>query len=297
MLRTLIVALAVLAARRGAAAPGPAAIAPRVDRHPAGALEFEGTSAFSRVRVRRQGSVRSLLFVRDTGEEALESQLDLRRPQVLRFPYLRYLFASYLVEPQPRRVLIVGLGGGGMIRFLEKVDPQVQVDAVEIDPLVIEVADKFFGVRSSEHVAIHEADGLKFIAEAPPGRYDAAYLDAFLKPSAETDATGAPLALRTAQFYAQLRACLTPGGTAAFNLNPHEGLADDVREIAAAFPTTLRFALPNGQGAVVVATAASGTWDRSALALRARELDRSGRFQGLLNFRQMTASLQPPSAP
>jgi spermidine synthase len=61
-------------------------------------------------------------------------------------------------------------------------------------------------------------------------------MDAFLKPSEETDGTGAPLALRTQQFYKQMQEKLKPGGLVAFNLNPHEELADDIRAIAGSFP-------------------------------------------------------------
>src|SRR4029453_5987426 len=130
---------------------------------------------FSHVRVRRQGSVRSLLFVRDTGEEALETQIDLRHPQVLRFEYLRHFFASYLLRPEQREVLVVGLGGGSMLHFFAAVDPQLKVDAVEIDPLVVEIADKHFGVRSTPTVRIIVADGLKFLAETEK-KYDAIYM-------------------------------------------------------------------------------------------------------------------------
>ena len=51
----------------------------------AGRLEFEGASDYSHIRVRRRGNLRSLLFVRDTGEEALESRIDLRRPAELQY--------------------------------------------------------------------------------------------------------------------------------------------------------------------------------------------------------------------
>ena len=99
--------------------------------------------------------------------KSLESRIDLKRPDVLQFEYLKHLFTSYLFRDPQQDVLIIGLGGGGMIHFLRHADPGVRIDAVEIDPLVVQLADKYFGVRSGENVNIITADGLKFIAETP----------------------------------------------------------------------------------------------------------------------------------
>jgi spermidine synthase len=52
-----------------------------------------------------------------------------------------------------------------MIHFLRHADPAVRIDAVEIDPLVVKLADEFFSVRTGENVNVIVADGLKFIAE------------------------------------------------------------------------------------------------------------------------------------
>lgn len=250
----------------------------------AGELEYDGQSAYSHIRIRRRGPVRSMLFVRDTGEEALESQIDLRRPHFLQLEYLRLMFASYLLHGEQQDVLIVGLGGGGMVHFLRHVDPEVNVDVVEIDSEVVRLADAYFNVRSEGRVNIVTADGLKFIADAKK-RYDAIYMDAFLKPSAETDGTGSPLALRTRQFYLQLQEKLKPGGVVMYNLNPHPQLADDVREISDAFPQTYVFPLAQFGGAVVAGSTEAARVDPRELARRGAELDR--RFKTDLSFHEM----------
>jgi spermidine synthase len=250
----------------------------------AGRLEYDGAGMFSHIRIRRSGDLRSMLFVRDTGEEVIESRVDLKRPQVLQFEYLKHLFTSYLFADPQADVLIIGLGGGGMIHFLRREDPGVAIDAVEIDPVVVKLADEFFGVRTGEKVNIITADGLKFIAENEK-QYDVIYMDAFLKPSAETDSTGVPLALRTRQFYEQLQTRLKPGGVVAFNLNPHPQMREDIRAIAEAFPQAYEFSLPRFQGSVVVATMAADRVPRTELIKRARALDK--RFHGLLSFTEM----------
>lgn len=250
----------------------------------AGRLEYDATSDFSHIRIRRRGDVRSMLFVRDSGEEVVESQINLRRPAELQFEYLKFLFASYLLRDPQQDVLIVGLGGGGMIHFLRAVDPQVKIDAVEIDPLVVKIADQSFGVRSGENVNIVAADGLQFIADATK-QYDVIYMDAFLKPSADTDATGVPLALRTQQFYQQMQTKLKPGGVAAFNINPHPQMQDDLQAIAAAFPQMYEFPLSRRDGTVVLASTDPVRVTRTAMFERARVLD--PRFTTSINFQEM----------
>jgi spermidine synthase len=281
--------LAVAAAASTALAPhGCRGVEADLDNF-AGRLEFEGTSDYSHIRVRRRGNLRSLLFVRDTGEEALESRIDLRRPAELQFEYLKYLFTSYLFREKPSDVLIVGLGGGGMVHFLKLVDPALRVDVVEIDPLVVKLADEYFGVRNGGNVTIITADGLDFIANAKK-QYDVIYLDAFLKPSAGTDSTGVPLSLRTRQFYEQMQQKLKPGGLAAFNINPHENIEEDVRTIAEAFPQAYQFPLTQYEGLVVVASTDPVRLKRAGLIPRARALD--ARFDTSIRFQQMARRMR-----
>jgi spermidine synthase len=262
---------------------------PAVPQNFAGRLEFDKQGEFSHVRIRRDGNLRSMLFVRDTGEEAVESRINLDKPYLLQFEYLEHLFTSYLFRHPQQDVLIVGLGGGGMIHFLRHADPGVRIDAVEIDPLVVKLADEYFGVRSGENVNIVTADGLKFIAESEK-QYDVIYLDAFLKPSADTDATGVPLNLRTQQFYKQLQTKLKPGGVAAFNINPHPQMGDDVRAIAEAFAQAYEFQLPRNQGLVVIASTVLERATRPELIRRAAELDRT--FDNTISFRDMARRLR-----
>jgi hypothetical protein len=111
------------------------------------------------------------------------------------------------------------------------------------------------------------------------------YLDAFLKPSADTDATGVPLAMRTQEFYKQIQARLKPGGLAAFNVNPHPQMRDDVGEIAAAFPQTYEFPLPRNDGLVVLASTDATRVTRAEMVARAGPLDE--RFGTSIKFGQL----------
>ncbi len=255
---------------------------------PLGVLELDVRSEYSHIRLYRKDQVRTLVFVRDSGEEALETQVDLANPHQLRFTYLEHLFLSYVFRPEQQRVLIVGLGGGSMVHFLKHYDPGVQVDAVEIDPVVVRIADQYFGVRSEGNVRVITADAFEFLANTTDP-YDVIYMDAFLKPSADTDSTGVPLRLKTIRFYQDVQKKLKPGGVVAFNMNPHARMREDIETMRAAFAQVYVFPLPGYQGSVVIASTAPERQRLPALLARAAQLDR--RFKTSFSFRTMVQRL------
>lgn len=248
-----------------------------------GQLEHEEVSAFSRIRVRRDGDIRALTFVRDNGQEAVQSRINLAAPHTLMSPYARGMFASYLYQPQPRRVLIVGLGGGAMVRFLAHYEPQVIIDAVEIDPAVVRLADQYFGVRSGGNVRVHTADAVTFV-ESTADRYDLILMDAFLRPSGDTDTTGVPTRLKTQMFLGRLKQALSPGGVVAFNVNEHDHMTDDIAAVSAVFGPVAVYRCPPSANKVVIALESGMPADGE---LRARIDALDTRFTGALSFAEV----------
>jgi spermidine synthase len=248
-----------------------------------GRLEHEEVSPYSRIRVRRDGDVRTLTFVRDNGREAVQSRVDLTAPHTLQSPYARGMFASYLYQPHPRRVLIVGLGGGAMVRFLTHHEPQVRIDAVEIDPAVVRLADQYFDVRSGGNVRVHTADAVKFV-ESTEDRYDVILMDAFLRPSSDTDTTGVPTRLKTLAFLGRLKRALAPGGVIAFNVNEHATLADDIAAVTTAFGHAAVYRCPPADNKVVIAAEGGLVTDDE---MRARIAALDARFGGALSFAEV----------
>ncbi len=248
-----------------------------------GSLEHEEVSAFSRIRIRRDGDVRAMTFVRDNGQEVVQSRVNLNAPHTLVSPYARSMFASYLYQPQPRRVLIVGLGGGAMVRFLTHHEPQAQIDAVEIDPAVVRLADQYFDVRSGGNVRVHTADAVAFV-ESVVDRYDLILMDAFLRPSSDTDTTGVPTRLKTLEFLGRLKQALAPGGVVAFNVNEHASMADDIAAVTTAFGQVAVYRSPPSDNKVVIAAAGAMPTDDE---LRARIGALDARFGGALSLAEV----------
>lgn len=245
-----------------------------------GRLEHEEVSVYSHIRVRREGDVRVMTFVRDNGQEAVQSRISLTAPNALLSPYARTMLASYLYQPDPRRVLIVGLGGGAMVRFLTHHTPDVKIDAVEIDPVVVRLADEYFGVRSGGSVTVHTADAVAFV-ESTTARYDLILMDAFLRPSSDTDTTGVPTRLKTLAFLGRVKQALTPDGVVAFNVNEHGSMADDIAAVATTFGKVAVFNSPSADNTVVIALGGEMATDEQ---LRERITALDARFDGTLAF-------------
>lgn len=224
---------------------------------------------FSRVRIRDEGTIRTLYFVAEDGEEIVESRMDLERPEVLVVPYTRTLFASYLFVPEPQRVLVVGYGAGSMVRFLEHHDPEVVVEAIDIDPEIVAIAEEYFGMRPQANVRV--ADGYEVLRTAEV-QWDVVFLDAFLGPSEETDSTGVPLRLKEIPFYEAVKAHLADGGVVCFNINSHARIDEDVAGIRRAFGPIARFR-SRWANEIVVASKAGALPAREVLERRAAAAD------------------------
>jgi len=68
------------------------------------------------------------------------------------------------IYPQaPRKILMLGLGGGSISTYLGRFMPDAAITTVEIDPGVITAAKTYFGLRESERVRYRAVDGRVFL--------------------------------------------------------------------------------------------------------------------------------------
>jgi spermidine synthase len=155
-----------------------------------------------------------------------QSCMSLDHPQRLQFEYTRAMVAATVLwQPQPRRLLVIGLGGGSIPMALAALLPDAQIDTVEIDPAVIRTAERYFGFRPGPQLRAYAQDGRDFVsaARARGDRYDAVLLDAF-------DQDGIPPALFTVAFIDDIRQVLTDRG--AFLANTFGGTPTHAAELA-----------------------------------------------------------------
>lgn len=169
---------------------------------------YEKASAYSTIVVtEEEHGLRTLRFGKNG---ARQSVVKLGDPDYLALPYARVALVGLALSEEPRRMLVVGLGGGTLPMFLRKHYPNATIDAVDIDPEVVDVAKKFFGFREDELMNAHVGDGRQFI-EKLRQPYDVIFLDAFGSDSV-------PAHLTTQEFLRAVRRAVTPGGVVVGNL-------------------------------------------------------------------------------
>lgn len=137
-------------------------------------------SLYRNILVEDTGDLRCLKF-NVKSSKTQQSCFLKSNPQQLVFNYTKLLMASLLLNPEPKRILIVGLGGGTMSNTLTELYPNSQIDNIEIDPAVVNVARDYFGFVENKNIATYIQDGRIFIKRAllKKQSYDWIILDAF----------------------------------------------------------------------------------------------------------------------
>jgi spermidine synthase len=67
-------------------------------------------------------------------------------PDALALDYTRTMMAFLLFHPEPRRMLVLGLGGGSIAKFVHRRLPRVRQRVVELDPRVVRTAREHFAL-------------------------------------------------------------------------------------------------------------------------------------------------------
>ena len=138
-----------------------------------------------------------------------QSGVNIAYPNRSLVGYDEALLASLAFRPGIRRVCVIGLGGGSFSRQFARLRPDAEIDTVEIDPVVRELALDYFLYRESDRVRTVIEDGRVFLSKPGPA-YDLIVLDAF-------NSTGVPFHLTTREFFEVVRRRLSPDGIFAAN--------------------------------------------------------------------------------
>ncbi len=144
--------------------------------------------------------------------EFVETIYEPARPEILPVAYTRYVTAALAYPPRPKRLLEIGLGGGRTVSYLHRAMPSLSVTAVEIDPAVVAVARKHFGLVEDKRLQVVVDDGRKFIQENNE-KYDIIIIDAYR-------GTWVPETLTSVEFFELVKRRLKPGGAVAQNVEP-----------------------------------------------------------------------------
>ncbi|XP_029002607.1 eEF1A lysine and N-terminal methyltransferase [Betta splendens] len=146
-------------------------------------------------------------------------------------------------KDKPVSVLLIGLGGGGLPQFLRDFVPEVMIEVVELDPVVLDVAKEWFGFRPDDQLCVTLGDGLEHICtlEKKGGRlFDAIMFDVDNKDST-VGMSCPPAAFVETSMLQKVRSLLSPRGIFILNLVCRDSvLRKSVLErVNSLFPTVL----------------------------------------------------------
>jgi len=195
-------------------------------------------SFFSRWRWRKSASEDESVYVTEKygvrslhiGSDTIQSSMRLARPNDLELAYTRSMMAFLLFNDAPQRVLMVGLGGGSLAKFIYHRLPEAASEVLEINPQVVAVARRMFEVPAGdERFTVRVCDAADFIAREGPA-YDTILVDGY-------DGESQVETLSSRAFYAACRRRLAARGVLVVNLWGSDRAFDDCLErIESAFP-------------------------------------------------------------
>jgi spermidine synthase len=170
---------------------------------------FVGDSAYHRIVVRQHGNAVRHLYFGDTRQ----SMMYLSDPHGEGMTYTSSFHLARLMRPSLKRVLLIGLGGGTAAKqFAHHYDDTI-VDAVEVDPMVVDVAKRFFALQPNDRMRVHVVDGRLFLKRTTE-TWDLIVVDAYT-----TNRYGStiPPHLTTREFLGDVASHLAPGGVLHFH--------------------------------------------------------------------------------
>jgi spermidine synthase len=157
---------------------------------------------------------RALCFAIDG---SIQSQMRIDDPDALVNEYTRKMMAFLLFCPRPRHILMIGLGGGSLVKYCHRHLPATSVTAVEIDANVIALRTHFQVPPDGSHLRVIHADGARHVADMVGSgeRADVLLVDAY-------DRRGIARSVSEPEFLQNARRVLSDRGVFVMNLAAYE---------------------------------------------------------------------------
>ena len=146
---------------------------------------------------------------------AVQSSMRLEEPDALVTAYAQKMMAFLLFNRAPRHILMIGLGGGSLVKFCHRHLQGTRLTVVEIDPDIIELREWFHIPADDERLRVILGDGAEFVRRGD-WTADILLIDAF-------DRGGVAPPLAADDFYAQAFRYLQPNGVLVMNLSGERG--------------------------------------------------------------------------
>ena len=188
------------------------ALAPAAVAQAAGGLIERRESQYNTIYVVRQPNGQIGMIFGINQRLYTESLYDPRAPRALPVIYTRFMTVGLAYTPQARSILEIGLGGGRTAFYLHLHMPASLITVVELDPEVIALAQRHFGIVQDDRFRIVERDGRIYLTQNQ-ARHDVILVDAYR-------GTFVPFHLLTREFFMMTKRRLNPGGVVVQNIEP-----------------------------------------------------------------------------
>ncbi|MGL9620509.1 fused MFS/spermidine synthase [Bradyrhizobium sp. U531] len=143
--------------------------------------------------------------------------------------YTQLMTAGLMYAKNVQSILEIGTGGGRTAWYLHRFLPDIRVTSVELDPAVVELSRKYFGLKDEPNFRVEAQDGRLFLSQSKD-KYDVIMIDAYRGPFV-------PFHLLTKEFYQLVRDHLAEGGVVVQNVASDTMLFDAaMKTIGAVFP-------------------------------------------------------------
>ena len=205
-------------------------------------LILKKESLYNSLFVLQEGPYRTLRFGHKD-RHYRESTYNPADPTELPSVYTRYVTVGAAYTEKLETAAVVGMGGGRMTWYLSHYAPDLKVTAIELDPEIVKIADKYFDVRANDQINIVTSDGRTFMRRTKE-TYDFIIVDAYRGHFV-------PFHLLTKEFYELLETRMNEGGVVVQNIAPNTMLFDHaIATIGAVFDNVDLYKANNNMVAV-----------------------------------------------
>ena len=229
-------------------------------------VRYDRESRYYRIRVvdyPKEGR-RCLHFSKSRG---IQSSMILKAPDQLDLRYSRSMTAALALHPAPQDVLLVGLGGASIAKFIQRQFPDIRLDVVELDPDVVKVCQEYFEFKGTPGTRVIVMDGRMYFKRSAK-TYDVILLDAYA-------ADRIPFHMTTLEFVKSVKSRLKPGGLVATNLweySVNRFYMAELKTYQMTFPQLYLFRASDSGNVIVFATLGEKQAPKAGWVAQARTL-------------------------
>ncbi|WP_253300165.1 spermidine synthase [Wolbachia endosymbiont of Chironomus riparius] len=174
---------------------------------------YNTTNSFGEVWVYNDDDMRCLAFEVPSIKTPRQTCIYIDNIQMPVFEYQKMVLGALYLNPRPKKILMLGLGGGALIRYLQNlVHDYVKFDIVEINPELKKISKEFFFLEENKKTEVFIEDAYQYVSRAlnTKNYYDLIIMDLFSKEYI-------PSQFLSINFMKMLKGILSTGGVFAIN--------------------------------------------------------------------------------